>query len=214
MKVIGLTGGIGSGKTTVGALLVEKGAVLVDADTIVREVQEPGTPVFEQMVERFGAGIVAADGRLDRQAVADIVFNDPDALAALNGIVHPAVGIEIVQRIAAHEGTGNVVIADIPLLAEGNSRIAMSGVIVVDVPTETQVDRLVGFRGFTEADARARIAKQATREDRLAKADFVIDNSGEPDALPAQVDAAWQWITTLPDTPRTEGGAAVRSASE
>jgi dephospho-CoA kinase len=201
VKVIGLTGGIGSGKSTVGALLVKKGAHLVDADTIVREVQEPGTPVFEKMVERFGTVIVAADGSLDRQAVADIVFNDAEALADLNAIVHPAVGVEIFQRIASHEGTDDVVIADIPLLAEGNTRIPMSGVIVVDVPTETQVARLVEFRGFSEADARARIAKQATREDRLAKADFVIDNSGGPDALDAQIDDAWEWIAGLAVTP-------------
>lgn len=200
VKVVGLTGGIGSGKTTVGALLVEKGATLVDADTIVREVQEPGTPVFQKMVERFGEGIVGGDGRLDRQAVADIVFNDAEALAALNGIVHPAVGVEILQRIAAHEGTDDIVIADIPLLAEGKSQIAMSGVIVVDVPPELQIERLVAFRGFAEADARARIAKQATREDRLAKADRVIDNSGPPEALRPQVDDVWNWITTLPDT--------------
>ena len=208
MKVIGLTGGIGSGKTTVGALLVEKGAYLVDADAVVREVQEPGTPVFKAMVERFGEKIVAADGSLDRQAVADIVFPDQQALADLNAIVHPAVGVEIVQRIAAHEGTDDVVIADIPLLAEGKSQIPMSGVIVVDVPVETQVERLVRFRGFSETDARARIAKQATREDRLAKADFVIDNSGAPETLAAQIDAAWQWIATLaevPDASRGEG---------
>ena len=200
MKVIGLTGGIGSGKTTVGALLVQKGAHLVDADAVVREIQEPGTPVFDAMVERFGEGIVAADGTLDRQAVADIVFNDAQALADLNGIVHPAVGVEILNRIASHEGTDDVVIADIPLLAEGNSRIPMSGVIVVDVPTETQVERLVAFRGFSEEDARARIAKQATREDRLAKADFVIDNSGPAAQLDEQIDAAWTWIASLPDT--------------
>jgi dephospho-CoA kinase len=200
VKVVGLTGGIGSGKTTVGALLVAKGAYLVDADAVVREVQEPGTPVFKAMVERFGDTIVAADGTLDRQGVADIVFNDQQALTDLNAIVHPAVGLEIVQRIAAHEGTDDVVIADIPLLAEGKSQIPMSGVIVVDVPVERQVERLVQFRGFSETDARARIAKQATREDRLARADFVIDNSGAPAALEAQVDAAWEWIATVPDT--------------
>src|SRR4051812_3695724 len=144
VKVVGLTGGIGSGKSTVASLLRERGAVVVDADAVVRELQEPGMPVFEAMVERFGPGIVGADGALDRQAVADIVFNDADALAALNGIVHPAVGLEVLQRIAANEGTDHVVIADIPLLAEGKSAIAMSGVLVVDTPTETQVERLVG----------------------------------------------------------------------
>ena len=201
---MGLTGGIGSGKSTVGVLLREKGATLVDADAVVRELQEPGMPVFDAMVERFGPDVVAADGTLDRQVVADIVFNDPQALVDLNAIVHPAVGAEIVRRIAAHEGTDDVVIADIPLLAEGKSQIGMSGVIVVDAPVETQVERLVRFRGFPESDARARIAKQATREDRLAKADLVVDNSGTPEDLAPQIDRAWSWIRTLPDTPGTK----------
>jgi len=197
VKLVGLTGGIGSGKTTVGALLVARGAVLVDADALVRELQQPGMPVFDAMVERFGQGIVAADGALDRQAVADIVFNDPEALRALNGIVHPAVGAEVARRIAAHNGTDDVVIADIPLLAEGQTQLPMSGVIVVDAPNDVQVARLVSFRGFNEADARARIANQASREDRLAKAGFVIDNSGAPDDLETQIDAAWKWIESL-----------------
>jgi dephospho-CoA kinase len=200
VKVVGLTGGIGSGKSTVSALLRERGAVVVDADALVKELQEPGMPVFDAMVERFGPGIVAADGRLDRQAVADIVFNDPDQLAALNGIVHPAVGLAVLERIAANEGTDHVVIADIPLLAEGKSAIAMSGVLVVDTPEEVQVARLVELRGFPEADARARISRQASREDRLAKADRVVDNSGTPEALAAQLDGVWAWIEGLPDT--------------
>jgi dephospho-CoA kinase len=199
VKVVGLTGGIGSGKSTVSALLRERGAVIVDADAVVRELQEPGMPVFVAMVERFGPGIVAADGSLDRQAVADIVFNDPEKLAALNGIVHPAVGAEVYARIAAHEGTDDLVIADIPLLAEGNSAIEMSGVLVVDVPTETQVERLVGSRGFAEADARARISRQASREDRRAKAGWVIDNGGTPEELAAQIDDVWAWMQGLPD---------------
>lgn len=197
MKLIGLTGGIGSGKTTVGALLVERGAVLVDADAAVRELQQPGTPVFEAMVERFGQGIVAADGSLDRQAVADIVFNDPDALQDLNAIVHPAVGAEVWRRIAVNNDTDHVVIADIPLLVEGQTVLPVVGVLVVDAPTEVQVDRLVHGRGFPEADARARIAAQASREDRLARADFVVDNSGAPEDLAAQIEAAWAWIETL-----------------
>jgi dephospho-CoA kinase len=200
VKVVGLTGGIGSGKSTVSALLRERGAVVVDADALVKELQEPGMPVFDAMVERFGSGIVAADGRLDRQAVADIVFHDPAQLAALNAIVHPAVGVAVLERIAANEGTDNVVIADIPLLAEGNSAIKMSGVLVVDTPEEVQVARLVELRGFPEADARARISRQATREDRLAKADKVVDNGGTPEQLAAQLDDVWAWIEGLPDT--------------
>ena len=201
MKVVGLTGGIGSGKTTVAALLVAHGAHLVDADLLVRELQTPGQPVFEAMVERFGPNIVATDGTLDRQGVANVVFQDPDALAALNAIVHPAVGAEMVRRVKEHEGTDDVVVVDIPLLNVATSAIGMDGVLVVDVPVETQVERLVEFRGFPEADARARIDKQISRDERLAGADFVIDNAGDPSALAAQVDAAWAWIATLPDRP-------------
>lgn len=202
MKVVGLTGGIGSGKSTVAKLLVERGAHLVDADSLVREVQEPGTPVFAAMVERFGQGIVAADGGLDRQAVADIVFNDPAALADLNAIVHPAVGLAVFERIASHEGTDHIVIADIPLLTEGKTGLDLAAVIVVDVPEETQVARLVEHRGFDEADARARISRQATREQRLATADRVVDNSGTPDELAAQIDDLWAWLTSLPHRER------------
>ena len=178
------------------ALLVARGAVLIDADAIVREVQEPGTPVFEAMVERFGDGIVGADGRLDRQALADIVFNDPDALKELNGIVHPAVGVEIASRLAAEAETDHVVVLDIPLLVEGGGR-EVAGVIVVDAPVETAVQRLVEQRGMSEADARARIANQASREERLAKADVVVDNSGSLADLEAEVDEAWGWIQSL-----------------
>lgn len=198
MKVVGLTGGIGAGKSTVSAALRERGAVIVDADAITKELQQPGRPVFAAMVERFGGGIVAADGTLDRQAVADIVFGDPTALADLNALVHPAVGVEIARRLEEASGTDAVVVLDIPLLVEGG-RYAAAGVIVVDCPVETAVRRLVAHRGMAEADARARIARQATREERLAKADFVIDNGGPPEALVPQVEAAWAWIAGLPE---------------
>ena len=200
MKVVGLTGGIGSGKSTVSALLAERGAVIVDADRVVRELQEPGMPVFDAMVARFGPGIVATDGTLDRQGVAKIVFNDPEALAALNGIVHPAIGAELTARVQAHAGTDRIVVADIPLLNVATSAIAMSAVIVVDVPVETQVERLVRYRGFDEADARARIGNQISREERLATADFVVDNRGDQAALAAQMDALWTWLQTVPET--------------
>jgi len=198
VKVVGLTGGIGSGKSSVAARLVARGAHLVDADRIVRELQEPGQPVFRAMVERFGPGIVAADGTLDRQAVADIVFHDAAALADLNALIHPAVREEIGRRARAFEGTDDVVVLDIPLFNRGHVSVPVDGVIVVDVPVETQVERLVRFRGFTEADARARIARQPSREARLADADHVIDNAGDEAALDEQVDAAWAWIEGLP----------------
>lgn len=197
MILVGLTGGIGSGKSTVSAALAERGAVVVDADAITRQLQEPGQPVLAAIVERFGQGVLAADGRLDRPGLASIVFADPDALKALNDIVHPAVGAEILRRIDARRGTGAVVVLDIPLLVEGGRHKA-TGVIVVDTPTDVAVDRLVRFRGFDEHDARARMARQATREERLAQADRVIDNSGDREALDPQLDELWTWITGLP----------------
>jgi dephospho-CoA kinase len=199
MVLIGLTGGIGAGKSTVSAALAARGAVVIDADAITRMVQQPGQPVFAAMVERFGPGIVAADGTLDRQAVADLVFPDPDALADLNGIVHPAVGAEIARQLEAVAGTDSIVILDVPLLVE-SGRSDLVGTIVVDCDPEEAVARLVTHRGFREADARARIARQIDRQARLDRADFVIDNGGPPDALAAQIDACWSWITGLPSS--------------
>ena len=203
MIEIGLTGGIGSGKSTFAEALVARGSVLIDADRIVREVQEPGGAVFGDIVERFGPGIVAEDGYLDRAAIAAIVFNDKEALAALNAVVHPAVIAEMGRRREASHGTDDVVVLDIPLLvnAEGRSDRpeyeSIRSIIVVDVDPEIAVERLIAHRGFTEADARARIAHQASREMRLAVADYVIDNSGDRDALLAQVDACWDWVGSL-----------------
>jgi dephospho-CoA kinase len=201
MILVGLTGGIGSGKSTVSAALAARGAVIVDADAIVREVQLPGSPVLAQMAERFGAGVIAADGSLDRGAVAAIVFADADALKALNGIVHPAVAAEMNRQVVAEVTTDRVVVMDIPLLAE-NPREGLQGTIVVDVPVETQVERLVRYRGYDEADARARIGKQASREQRLAMASFVVDNGGTVNELATQIDALWTWVTSLPQLPR------------
>ena len=196
MRLVGLTGGIGAGKSTVSAGLAARGAVVVDADAIVKELQQPGTVVFAEMVERFGPGIVAPDGELDRAAVAEVVFTDASALADLGAIVHPRVADEIARRIEEQRGTDHVVILDVPLLVESGWK-DMIGTIVVDLDPEVAVARLVAHRGFSEEDARNRIAKQATREERLAKADFVVDNHGAPDDLEAQIDAAWAWITTL-----------------
>lgn len=201
MVVLGLTGGIGSGKSTVAALLEARGARVIDADRIVRELQEPGEPVFEAMVERFGAGIVAADGTLDRKAVADIVFTDDDALADLNAIVHPAVGAELMARLeevlsSPAEG-GDVVVLDVPLLVEAADPPELAGVVVVDADVEVAVHRLVSQRGFTVDDAQARVARQASREERLSRADFVIHNHGSLQDLEAQVDRCWAWATKL-----------------
>jgi len=200
MILVGLTGGIGSGKSTVSAALAARGAVIVDADQVVRDVQQPGSPVLAKLAERFGAGVIAADGSLDRAALAGIAFADPDALKDLNGIVHPAVGAEMNRQVMENVATDKVVVLDIPLLTE-NPREGLQGKIVVDVPVETQVERLVKYRGFDEADARARIARQATRELRLATADFVIDNSGHPDALDEQIERLWKWLQSLPQLP-------------
>jgi dephospho-CoA kinase len=194
--LVGLTGGIGAGKSTVSAMLAERGAVIVDADAITRDVQQPGRPVLAAMVERFGPTILQPDGSLDRAAVAEIVFNDRDALADLNAIVHPAVGSEIVRRMQAEADTDHVVVLDVPLLVE-SGRDDMAALVVVDVDPEVAVRRLVEQRGMAEADARARMARQASREDRLARADVVIDNGGDRAALVAQVDALWERISEL-----------------
>ncbi len=200
MILVGLTGGIGSGKSTVSAALAARGAVIVDADQVVRDVQQPGSPVLAKLAERFGAQVIAADGSLDRPALAAIAFADPDALKDLNGIVHPAVGAEMNRQVMQHVASERVVVLDIPLLTE-NPREGLQGKIVVDVPVETQVDRLVRFRGFDEADARARISRQATREQRLEGAGFVVDNSGDTAALAPQIERLWRWLQSLPQLP-------------
>lgn len=193
MILVGLTGGIGSGKSTVSAALAERGAVVVDADAIVHELQQPGQPVLAAMVERFGQDILFADGTLDRKAVAAIVFSDHDALKALGEIVHPSVQAEIFRRVTENEPTDNIVVLDIPLLAESGWE-GLVGTIVVDLDPEIAVERLVRHRDYTEVDARARIANQASRETRLAEAAFVIDNSGSIADLAPQIDACWEWI--------------------
>jgi dephospho-CoA kinase len=201
----GLTGGIGSGKSTVAQMLVARGAVLIDADAIVREVQAPGSPVLDRMAEAFGADVLLPDGSLDRAKVAGIVFADPDKLATLNGIVHPAVTAEMTRRREALAPSDATVVLDIPLLIESGYE-NLAGIIVVDIDPEVAVQRLVEHRGFTEADARSRIGRQASREQRLAKADVVIDNGGDLAALDAQVDACWAWMCSLP---RPEPGGPV-----
>ncbi len=189
MLLVGLTGGIGSGKSTVSAMLAERGAIIIDGDAVVRELQQPGSPVVEAIAARF-EGVVGDHGHLDRSALAAIVFNDPAALADLNGIVHPPLGEEIRRRIDVERATDHVVVLDLPLLTE-RPRSDLDATIVVDVDPEIAVERLAKSRGMDEADARARMANQASREQRVAIATHVLDNSGDVDALESQVDALW-----------------------
>lgn len=205
MILLGLTGGIGSGKTVVSSMLAERGAIIIDADAVVRELQAPGQPLLQELADAFGDSIIASDGSLDRGALANIAFNDKDALSRLNKIVHPAVGKEMDRRLDEQRDTDNVVVLDIPLLAE-NPRKGLCGVIVVDVPVETAVSRLVEFRNMDEADARARIAHQASREKRLALADVVVENSGNLDDLARRVDEVWAWAQTLLPAADDAGG--------
>jgi dephospho-CoA kinase len=195
--LVGLTGGIGAGKSTVSAMLAERGAVIVDADQIARDLQSPGSPVLDSMAERFGEHIIRDDGSLDRAAVAAIVFNDDAALKDLNGIVHPAMQSEIQRQIDEHRSTDRVVVLDFPLLGE-NPRKGLAATIVVDIPVDVAVRRLVDQRGMDEADARARINSQISRDERLATATHVVDNGGDRDSLTAQVDELWQQLLELP----------------
>jgi dephospho-CoA kinase len=197
VRSVGLTGAIGSGKSTVARLLAARGAVVLDADAITRALQGPGQPVYRHIVERFGNGVVRPDGSLDRQALARVVFADQAALADLEAIVHPAVREVIAERLAALAGSDAVVVLEVPLLVE-SGHYEVDGVVVVDCPPEVSVRRLEQ-RGMSEDDARARLARQVQRRDRLAAADVVIDNAGPPEALEPQVDGAWMWIQTLPD---------------
>jgi dephospho-CoA kinase len=205
MILLGLTGGIGSGKTVVSSMLADRGAIIIDADAVVKELQAPGQPLLQELADAFGDSIIAADGSLDRVALANIAFNDKVALARLNKIVHPAVGKEMDRRLNEQRDTDNIVVLDIPLLAE-NPRKGLCGVIVVDVPVETAVARLVEFRNMDETDARARISHQASREKRLAIADVVVENSGTLDDLSRRVDEVWAWAHTLPPAAQDAGG--------
>ena len=199
MKLVGLGGGIGSGKSSVSALLHGLGAVIVDADLIAREVVEPGTDALQAIADRFGPSLIKPDGALDRPALGAIVFADPGALADLNAITHPAIEREMVRRVARCQGTDDVVVYD-AAIAFAPDPYVMVGRIVVDIDPEIAVERLTRFRNFSPEDARARIAAQISRAERLADADFVIDNSGSPDDLRVEVDRAWAWIAMLSDS--------------
>lgn len=192
MLRIGLTGGIGSGKSTVSRRLAERGAVIVDADLIAREVVEPGEPALEQIRERFGEEVFSSDGSLDRPALGRVVFGDPEALAALEGITHPAIWQRTAQKFAAAEADGATIgVHDMPLLVEKGMAGEYHLVLVVDTDEETRVRRLVEDRGMPEVEARSRIAAQASDEQRRAVADVLLDNNGTPGHLLAAVDRLW-----------------------
>jgi dephospho-CoA kinase len=209
MKLIGLTGAIGSGKSSVSALFASKGAIIIDGDGIAKQLQQKGSATLQKMVDEFG-DILLDTGELDRAKVAQLVFCDADLLKRLNAIMHPAISAEILRQIEANTETDNVVVLDMPLLVE-NPREGMSGLVVVDVDPEVAISRLVQYRNMNEDDARRRMASQASREDRLKVADRVIDNSGSPDALNAQVDEVWDWFATLPNAQPGAGSLAQKS---
>jgi dephospho-CoA kinase len=187
-----LTGGIGSGKSTVASMLAAKGAKLIDADAIAREVIAPDGAAYAPVVERFGDSVVAPDGTIDRQSLAEVVFSDPAALADLNSITHPVIGQLMIERRAAAESTDGVVVLDIPLLrATHREQFGADLVVVVDTPVEVAVARLVEQRGFQESDAEARVAAQMSREERRALSDLALDNSGGRDDLAVQVERLW-----------------------
>ncbi len=180
MKLVGLTGGIASGKSTVSRRLEERGAVHIDADLLAREVVEPGTPALAEIEKRFGNGVISPDGRLDRAALGSIVFADPEALSALNGIVHPAVRQRTGELIAeaGERDPDAIVVYNVPLLVEAQVPHPFDLIVVTHAPREVRIDRLVRLRGSSEQDARRRVDAQASDEERLARADVVIDTAG------------------------------------
>ncbi|HEX4470965.1 MAG TPA: dephospho-CoA kinase [Nocardioides sp.] len=196
MLRVGLTGGIGSGKSTASGRLAELGAVVIDSDVLAREVVEPGTPGLAAIRVAFGPDVITADGALDRPRLGEVVFADPERLAVLNGIVHPLVRARA-TAISAGAGSDAVVVQDVPLLVENNLAADFDLVVVVDAPDDDRVSRLTERRGMTTEDARARMAAQATREARLAAADMVLDNSGTPADLITQVDELWTRLRGL-----------------
>jgi dephospho-CoA kinase len=197
MPLIALTGGIASGKSTIARRLSEHGAVIVDADAIVRDVQRPGSPVLDGIAAEFGAAVLHPDGSLDRAALGGIVFADEDARGRLNAIVHPAVRRESAARFAAAfaDDPGAVVVYDVPLLVESRADDPWEMIVVAHAPAAVREDRLVDLRGLTRDEARARIAAQASDADRLAVADVTIDTAGEMADTLAQVDALWERVT-------------------
>ena len=195
MLAVGLTGGIGSGKSAVAELLVARGAVLIDADQVAREVVAPGGAAYQALIDRFGAGIVAPDGTIDRPALAAVAFADDATRADLNAITHPAIGVAMIKARDALEETDDIVVLAIPLLtAQHRDTVKLRLVVVVDCPTDIALERLLTQRGMDRADAEARIAAQISREERIKEADYVVDNSGDRTQLEAEVSTLWEWL--------------------
>jgi dephospho-CoA kinase len=195
MLAVGLTGGIGSGKSAVADRLVERGAVLIDADQVARDVVAPGGPAYQPLIDRFGPGIVAPDGTIDRPALAAVAFADEDTRLELNAITHPAIGVAMIEAREAQKDTDNIVVLAIPLLtAVHRDTVGLHKVVVVDLPTEVALERLVTQRGFDRADAEARIRSQISRKERVKEADYVLDNSGDRAALEVEVARLWDWL--------------------
>jgi dephospho-CoA kinase len=209
MLAVGLTGGIGSGKTAVADLLVGHGAVLIDADQVARDVVAPDGAAYQPLIDRFGPGIVAADGTIDRPALAALAFADEESRLALNAITHPAIGAAMIEARDAHEETDDIVVLAIPLLAAAHREtVKLHKVVVVDTPTDVALERLLSQRSFDRADAEARIHSQISREERVKEADYVLDNSGDRAALEAAVDALWAWLLGAREERRAQSGRA------
>ena len=204
MLAVGLTGGIGSGKSAVADLLVERGAVLIDADQVARDVVAPGGPAYQPLIDRFGREILAADGTIDRKALAAVAFADEESRLALNAITHPAIGIAMIEARDALDDGDDIVVLAIPLLtAVHRDTVKLHKVVVVDTPTDIALERLLSQRGFDRADAEARIKAQLSREERRKEADYVLDNSGDRDALAARVAELWDWLQAAAAEQRT-----------
>jgi dephospho-CoA kinase len=195
MLAVGLTGGIGSGKSAVADLLVERGALLIDADQVARDVVAPGGPAYQPLVDRFGTEILDADGTIDRKALAALAFANEENRLALNAITHPAIGIAMIEARDALAETDHIVVLAIPLLtALHRETVKLHKVVVVDCPTDVALERLLSQRGFDRADAEARIQAQISREERVKEADYVLDNSGDREALAGEVATLWDWL--------------------
>src|ERR1700727_3124477 len=206
MLAVGLTGGIGSGKSAVADLLVERGAVLIDADQVARDVVAPGGPAYQPLVDRFGTGILAADGTIDRKALAAVAFASEENRLALNAITHPAIGIAMIEARDALADTDDIVVLAIPLLtAVHRETVKLHKVVVVDTPTDIALERLLSQRGFDRADAEARIRSRISREERVKEADYVLDNSGAREALEIEVEKLWDWLVAARAEQRPPG---------